>query len=94
MLRINAHCRQRVYDAKQHMTQLQTGLDALQQQHQSKVAQMDKDKESLLANIRALEDQSAQLQDKLDVQRCACCATCMSSKAALACATVYNRLAV
>ena len=71
VLRIGVHCRKRVHDAEQHMTQLQTDLHALQQQHQFKVAQMGKDKESLLANIQALTDQSSQLQVKLNMQRCA-----------------------
>ena len=53
------------------MTQLQADLHALQQQHRSQTAQMCEDKQSLLANIAALEDQSAQLQGKLDMQRCA-----------------------
>lgn len=51
------------------MAQLQTDLHALQQQHWSQVAQMGRDRESLLAHIQALEDQSGQLQGKLEMQR-------------------------
>ena len=59
-----------MHDAEQHMTQLQTDLDALQQLHRSQITQMGKDKEGLLANLQALEENSAQLQCKLDMQRC------------------------
>ena len=52
------------------MAQLQEDLLALQQQHRSQTAQMCEDRQSLLANIAALEDQSAQLQGKLDMSRC------------------------
>lgn len=52
------------------MTELQADLHAFQQQHWSEVARMGKDKESLLASLQTLEDQSAQLQGKLDMQRC------------------------
>ena len=53
------------------MTQLQADLHAFEQQHQSQITQMGKDKESLLASLQTLEDQSAQLRGKLDMQRCA-----------------------
>ena len=56
-------------DAEQHLTQLQTDLHTLQQQHQSQVVQMGKDKDRLLANIQALENTSAQLQDTLGMLR-------------------------
>ena len=51
------------------MAQLQTDLQALQQQHCSQVAQMGQERESLLAQIQALEDQSGQLQGQLEMQR-------------------------
>lgn len=64
--------RDRVKDAEQHLTQLQTDIHALQQQHHSQVAQMGKETDRLLANIQDFENKSAQLEDKLNMLRYAC----------------------
>lgn len=71
------------------MTQLQADLHALQQQHQSQTAQMGKDKQRLLANIGTLEDQSAQLQGKLDMQRCASVQGSQNCKSQFCCLILF-----
>lgn len=69
MLKYTTCCSQRVHNAEEHMAQLQTDLQALQQQHWSQVAQMGQERESLLTQIQALEDQCGQLQGRLEMQR-------------------------
>lgn len=61
--------RQRVNDAARQLASLQARLSEQHQQHEMSSAEYSKDNASVLASVKALEQDAAELQSKLAEQR-------------------------